>query len=82
MLLKDVIDIIRLDECMYSLCGVILFEPPLLEIFEGHFMTAVKTLNSWIVYDDRKKSTYTCPEIKEVIISSMLYIKQHSPTSF
>lgn len=66
---------INIHESNFSVCGVIIFEPPLTTGAIGHFATAVKTLHGWVLYDDMKSKEVNMSGNKEVSVSSILYAK-------
>lgn len=73
--LADLLDVIRFDSTDYSLCGAILFEPPLIENGLGHYTAAIKSFQSWTLYDDLKKEPHAITSNKQAVITSLLYVK-------
>lgn len=59
----------------YSICGVILYEKPIVTGMLGQYVAVAKSSNVWMVYDDRQKKSSAFSPDKEVFISSILYIK-------
>lgn len=80
-LLKDLLEIINIGNNSYSLCGVIIFEPPHLQGMLGHYKAAVKSFNVWTEYDDTKKNTHSISDERGVMICSILYLKLENETN-
>lgn len=83
--LKEIPLMISLDDKVYTLASVILFEPPRNANGIGHYTAAVRQNNKFEVFDDLRTSTYTIDNKTEACIHSLLYVsstyKSTSPKS-
>lgn len=65
---------LKLSQDDYMLLGVIIFQPPIVGTV-GHYVSAIKVTNKFIVYDDMRSKTYIIPANKKVVIHALFYVR-------
>lgn len=58
----------------FMLFGVIVFHPPLVGQV-GHYVSAIKLHNTFVVYDDMASSTYNLSADVESTIHALFYVR-------
>lgn len=61
----------------YALLGIIIFQPPATASVDsyGHYVSAIKINNDFVIYDDLRNDMYNISANKVVGVDALFYVK-------
>lgn len=67
--------LISIDETEYSLFGLVIFRRPMLQDSIGHYVSAVKVKDEFVIFDDLHKQPYILNNDESFVIHCLFYKK-------